>query len=170
MTPGRKPVPTAVKAARGNPGKRALNANEPTLPPRIPACPRWITGEARAEYRRAGKLLADMRVVTEADRATLAAYAVVYGRWSEAERMVAEKGMLVLGVEKKPIQNPFLSVARQSLDQLIRLCAELGLTPSSRSRLQAAPAETETDLASELFALVKERDLIADPLQEMRGE
>jgi P27 family predicted phage terminase small subunit len=78
--------------------------------------------------------------------------------------------LLVLGALGKPIQNPYLLVARQALDQMIRLCSELGLTPSSRSRLQAAPAETETDLASELFALVSERDLIADPLQEMRGE
>jgi P27 family predicted phage terminase small subunit len=170
MIGGRRPTPTALKVARGNPGKRPLNTNEPTLEPRLPTCPRWITGEARAEYRRAGKLLADMRVVTEADRAALAAYAVVYGRWCEAERMVNEKGLLVLGTMKTPIQNPYLSVARQSLDQMIRLCAELGLTPSSRSRLQAAPAENETDLATELFALVSERDLIPDPLQEMRGE
>jgi len=111
-----------------------------------------------------------MRVITPADRAALAAYSVVYGRWCEAERMVAEKGMLVLGVEKKPIQNPYLSVARQTLDQMIRLCAELGLTPSSRTRLQAAPVEKEADLASELFALVSERDLLTDPLEEMRGE
>lgn len=170
MSPGRKPVPTAIKAARGNPGKRPLNANEPTMEPSLPPCPRWIKGEARAEYRRAGNLLAQMRVVTPADRAPLSEFAVVWARWCEAERMVAEKGMLVLGVEKKPIQNPYLSVARQSLDQLIRLQAELGLTPSSRSRLQAAPIEKDTDLASELFALVAERDLISDPLQEMRGE
>jgi len=170
MSPGRKPVPTAIKVARGNPGKRPLNANEPTLEPSVPPCPRWIKGEARAEYRRAGALLGAMRVITPADRAALAAYAVVYGRWCEAERMVVEKGLLVLGVEKKPIQNPYLSVARQTLDQMIRLCAELGLTPSSRTRLQAAPVEKEADLASELFALVSERDLLTDPLKEMRGE
>ena len=38
---GRKPKPTALKMFEGNPGKRALNQNEPT------ASVRWPHGQAR---------------------------------------------------------------------------------------------------------------------------
>ena len=36
---GRKPQPTAIRRAEGNPGKRALNRNEPTPPGTKPTLP-----------------------------------------------------------------------------------------------------------------------------------
>ena len=57
MTVGRKPIPTADKLARGNPGKRPVNQREPKPRPGLPRCPAHVTGEARREWHRMGKQL-----------------------------------------------------------------------------------------------------------------
>jgi phage terminase small subunit len=55
---GRKPKPTARKIAAGNPGKRALNKDEPDfgLVTNIEP-PEWIAGEARDMWERVVPLL-----------------------------------------------------------------------------------------------------------------
>lgn len=44
---GRKPKPTALKILEGNPGKRKLNAKEPTPLKKAPKCPAWLDAEAK---------------------------------------------------------------------------------------------------------------------------
>jgi phage terminase small subunit len=48
---GRRPEPTALKELAGNPGKRALNTNEPQ-PGGIPKCPPHLDKIAKAEWKR----------------------------------------------------------------------------------------------------------------------
>ena len=45
----RKPKPTAIRRAEGNPGKRALNRNEPTPPGTKPTCPSHLLPIDRPE-------------------------------------------------------------------------------------------------------------------------
>ena len=51
-TRGRKPTPTAIKDLEGNPGKRKLNENEPKPEKKAPACPKWLSKDARKEWHR----------------------------------------------------------------------------------------------------------------------
>lgn len=161
MGVGRKPKPTALKVLEGNPGKRPLNGQEPHAPVRVPSCPAVLGSEARKEYRRAAKLLVQMGVVTEADRAALAAYAMAYGRWVEAERNVAENGMIQKTSNGNLIQNPYLSVANRALEQMVKIAAEFGMTPAARSKLHVEPHEEES-LADILFAEATERVTVHD--------
>jgi hypothetical protein len=46
---GRKPKLTALKMFEGNPGKRALNRNEPKPAVQTPECPVHLDDEAQAE-------------------------------------------------------------------------------------------------------------------------
>ena len=69
---GRKPKPTVLKALEGNPGKRALNMNEPNPPKKAPRCPSWLEQEAKKEWRRMGKLLEVTGVLTEMDMTAFA--------------------------------------------------------------------------------------------------
>ena len=68
---GRKPKPTVLKLLDGNPGKRPLNDREPTAPQGIPEPPNWLDDEARAEWFRTVKVLADMGVMSLADDTAL---------------------------------------------------------------------------------------------------
>lgn len=150
---GRRPTPTALKKLAGNPGKRPLNKREPKPRVKAPTCPQWLKGEARSEYRRAAKLLVEMRVLTEADRATLLAYSVAYARWVQAEAAMSEVDFEMVASTDKGYQyvSPWFNVANTALKQMKAFAVELGLTPASRSRIKAEPPEDEKSLAELLF-------------------
>jgi len=144
---GRKPTPTAVRALQGNPGKRRLNDAEPQPPPlagRVEAAsadPDAPPGDvlrsplAVAEWRRLVPMLRQCRQITEADRAALIALCLEYARYLDATAKVDQAGMVVKSPSGYPMQNPYLSIARGALIACTKLWVELGLTPSSRSRV-----------------------------------
>jgi P27 family predicted phage terminase small subunit len=140
---GRKPTPTALRRASGNPGKRAYNADEPVPPDRIPDCPDHLNAPAREEWQRLVEVLVRMGVVSEIDRAALAAYCQAYGRWVEAEEKLKETPVMVRTPSGYVQQNPWLSIANRQLELMGRFMAELGLTPASRSRIRAMAEEEE---------------------------
>ena len=82
---GRKPKPTALKIAEGNPGKRAINGYEPKPPSSLPDCPPHLSEVARDEWQRIAGSLNKIGLLTQVDRTTMAAYCQCYGRWVEAE-------------------------------------------------------------------------------------
>ena len=71
---GRRPTPTRLKMLTGNPGKRRLNEDEPRPNPNIPECPPELGPVARTEWDRLVDELAVLRMLTNLDRAALAAY------------------------------------------------------------------------------------------------
>ena len=143
---GRKPKPTTLKILEGNPGRRPLNDREPQVPAEVPECPDFLDDEARAEWFRMGKVLQDMGLLSLADRAALAAYCVVYSRWVTAERQVQRLGTIVKSPQKNfPMKSPYLTVADQALEAMRRFMAELGLTPSSRSRIRVPKTPRAAD-------------------------
>lgn len=148
---GRRPKPTALKILAGNPGKRTLNRREPPADTGLPSCPAHVQNEARREWRRISRHLANIGLLTKIDRAALAAYCVAYGRWSDAEMQVTRLGAVVKTVNGNLIQNPYLAVANRSMEQMARLAAEFGMTPSSRSRVQVAERDEVMSLADVLF-------------------
>lgn len=154
---GRKPKPTALKELAGNPGKRPLNEREPKPRAAVPTAPRHLTGEARKEWRRMGRELLALGVLTTVDRAALAAYCVAYARWADAEAQVTKLGTVVKTANGNLIQNPYLAVANRAMDQMMKAAGEFGMTPSSRSRVQVQQADAGPSLAELLFA-----DVVSD--------
>ncbi len=139
---GRKPKPTRLKILAGNPGKRRLNEREPQFENRMPAPPAHLDRPARREWKRTCTMLASARILTEADRDALAAYCLVYTRWADAEREIKKHGS-VIEVGNSIQLSPYLIVANRCLEQMLRLWAEFGLTPSSRTRIIASPASED---------------------------
>src|SRR5690554_3889293 len=86
MTVGRKPKPTALKIIAGNPGKRPLPQNEAVVALAEPTPPPFLCDDAKVEWGRVCSQLYAAGLMTEIDRAALAAYAAAYGRWAQAER------------------------------------------------------------------------------------
>jgi P27 family predicted phage terminase small subunit len=132
---GRKPKPTALKLAEGNPGKRRINGAEPLPPRSLPDCPPHLAPEARAEWDRLAVMLNAIGLLTQVDRTTMAAYCQCYARWVEAEQKLAETPALLRMPSGYIQQSPWLTIANKSLELMIKYMAELGLTPASRSRL-----------------------------------
>ena len=143
---GRKPTPTVIKLREGNPGKRAINHNEPQPPPGVPECPEFLTAEAKTEWERMTALLEQMGLLSHADRAALAAYCQCYGRWVHAEQQVAKYGTIVKSPDKGfPMKSPYLTVADQAMEAMRKFLVEFGLTPSSRSRIRITATSAAED-------------------------
>ena len=151
---GRKPKPTRTKKLAGNPGKRALPKHEARLPAAIPTAPSHLLAEARREWKRMSQLLYDAGLITLIDRAALAGYCQAWARWVKAERMITKKGETVWGVNGTLKASPWIGIAKGANEEMRKFLIEFGMTPSSRSRVQAAEME-QLPLANLLFRDVK---------------
>ena len=148
---GRKPKPTAIKLLEGNPGKRALNHAEPKPRVVLPRPPEHLSDDEKAKWKLTVKELYPLGLITTIDKDALAMYCVIFVRWLKAEKMVREKGEIIKTAAGNIIQNPYLSIANRALDQLNKLGAEFGMTPSSRSRVKADLVDPDQELERMLF-------------------
>jgi P27 family predicted phage terminase small subunit len=142
--PGPPPKPTALKQLAGNPGKRPLNKHEPK-PTGTPTCPTHLDSAAKREWTRISRELTKLGLLTNVDRAALAAYCAAYSRWAEAEKQIQKFGLVIKAPSGYPIQNPYVGIANTSLDIMRKFSSEFGLTPASRTRLHVEPTATEQD-------------------------
>jgi len=142
--PGRRPLPTALKLLRGNPGKRRLNAAEPQAPTTRPSCPAHLGPIARKEWFRIIRELETLGIVTPLDRAALAAYCDSWEQWIEATEQIRKFGM-VIKMGATLIQSPYVTIADKAKTQMRNFLTEFGMTPSSRSRIAAPKANADED-------------------------
>ena len=145
---GRKPVPTQLNKIRGNPGKRAVNVNEPVaaiVGEEYP-CPAHLSGIAEQCWSDMIRLLAGARVITELDLKALELYCQSYQTYREAQEALAESGPIVQSPKSGyPVQSPFFAIANKSQEQMMKIAAEFGMTPSSRTRVSAVEAPKKTN-------------------------
>ncbi len=111
---GRKPKPTRLKVLTGNPGKHPLNGDEPLPETAVPDCPPELSPAARKEWDRLVGELGKLRVLTNLDRAALAAYCGAYALWAEATEAIQKYGVMVKSPTGFPIQSPYLSIANRA--------------------------------------------------------
>ncbi len=133
---GRKPLPTHLKLVKGTARPHRLNKGEPKPTVAVPEPPAHLDERARAKFAAMAEMLARHGVMTELDAGALARYAVVWGRWVDAEAEIKRRGPVVKTEGGNVIQNPFLAVANKCLLQMAQIESEFGLTPSSRSRIR----------------------------------
>lgn len=157
---GRKPKPTQMKRLAGNPGKRALNDQEPQPPTADVRVPRGkLPREAKGLWRILAPMLADMGVLTAADLPALEFLCVHYavGRAALFELEADGEGDVMAvstasmqGIKKHPAASVLVENSRLFKSYL----AEFGLTPSSRVKIKT-PEPSEKSLAELLFAGVE---------------
>lgn len=131
---GRKPVPTSLKLLRGNPGKRPLHP-EPRPVPSSTVPPVWLTDRtARVEYERLAPELVRMGLLTVVDVPVLAAWCECFAQWREAQECLEEAD-----ASNDGLYLSLAGVVAKRRAELVKLAAEFGFTPSSRSRVHATP-------------------------------
>jgi P27 family predicted phage terminase small subunit len=127
------------------PGKRPLNPNEPKPQLRLPQAPAHLSDPAKKEWRRLGRQLLRMGLVTEIDRPAFALYCQAWGRWVEAEDALRRYGVMVKSQSGFPMQSPYLAICNKAMEQMRSLLPEFGLTPASRTRVSAIEVADEDD-------------------------
>jgi P27 family predicted phage terminase small subunit len=144
---GRKPLPAARRKLEGNAGHRRI-PKEPGFPePAREDDPSELVGDRLAlrEWRRLVPILTTSRVLTAADRGSLVALCREWSRYLRATAEVKRRGMVVRTKTGYPLPNPYLGIGNRALHYCTKLWAELGLTPSSRTRVHPAQDDRPKD-------------------------
>lgn len=142
-TRGPAPQPTALKKAKGYPGKRPLNRDEPTPKIEAPKPPGHLSRFAKREWKRISPLLVQYGLLSRLDRSALAMYCQAYGRWKKAEKELKDDGEVVVSHHAQSYQSPWLSIANKAMDQMNKAIAEFGLSPSARTRIDVSLSDVE---------------------------
>jgi P27 family predicted phage terminase small subunit len=133
---GRRPKPTALKVAAGNPGKRALNTDAvdfELVTHIVP--PEWLQGPGRELWETVAPMLCKQRVLQATDVQNLEIYCAAYGRFRAGELSIAVDGIVVAGAQGGVVKNPAATVVNEAVRQMNSYGALLGLDPSSRQRM-----------------------------------
>jgi P27 family predicted phage terminase small subunit len=134
---GRKPKPTAQKELAGNPGKRALNKDEPEVIRLTSADPpSWLNKVGREAWKWYAPRLIQARTLGDVDLHNLEAFCAAYSRWRLAELDIKKNGITVRKFGGGRQKNPAATIANEALKQMATFGAALGLDPSSRSRIK----------------------------------
>jgi P27 family predicted phage terminase small subunit len=163
--PGPRPIPTYLKVLRGNPGKQALNHNEPRppIPAHVPPPPKGLTGYAEEEWTRISTELWNLKLLTAIDIRPLAAYCQAYKIWRMATEMLTAaeggpyQGLLVHRSGRgggEPVRNPYLAVATQAASDMVKFASEFGMSPATRARISLR-AYGDTPVVSKFDGLVE---------------
>ncbi|MDD5352998.1 MAG: phage terminase small subunit P27 family [Candidatus Omnitrophica bacterium] len=153
---GPKPKPTQLKIIQGNPGKRALNKNEPKPNCGIPDPPEHLSERALKEWKRIVPHLLANKLLTHLDMAALSAYCVAYGRWAEAELSILKTGKIIKTHKGNIIQSPMVGIANTAMLLMDRFGVQFGYTPSARVRLSVEDSD-DTDEMAEFLKRATER-------------
>lgn len=132
----------------GNPGHRPIPANEPQPTVGEPQVPADLTDEEREIWGGLVPILADMRVLTEADgmmlanlcrnEATLEQARAEYRAQRERARTEGKSAMLI--VQKgMAMENPLLGIIRRLEEHQHKLLLEFGMSPAGRAKLRTEP-------------------------------
>lgn len=154
---GHNRLPTSVKKARGTLKKSREVKKAVTIADDAPlgaAPPSYLSKGAKAEWARVRPLLDKARLVTEADRTSLALYCTAVDRAQRAEKQIDRDGMTYENDATGAIHaHPLLSVAKEARAQALRYGCEFGLTPASRGKMSAPPppAQPNTDPLGEFL-------------------
>lgn len=132
---------------KGRPSKRVQESDDGgDVLSGLPPCPRDLNPAAKACWKRIVNTVGKYRKINKADWALLKMYCITYARWEDAESQIESTGGTVLVGMKEDkdgnrvpsgglYQNPFLSVAKGALAELLVMGKKLGLEPPGREAL-----------------------------------
>lgn len=144
---GRKPKPTKIHILEGGRKKthRPLPKNEPQpdISEKLPAAPKTLDKNGKKEWRRVGKELHKLGVLTNLDLTAFEGYCSSYSIWLNATENIQKTGMLIKAPSGYPIVSPYMSIANKAMIEMRKWLIEFGMTPSSRSRINLPAKEKE---------------------------
>lgn len=123
--------------------------------------PSWLSEDAQGEWRRILPILAQRRILTEADLGTFENYCMAMGQVREMQRDIVKHGAVarVYKLDKEGVahvigmrKNPAVAIQSDAMTRARLLAAELGCMPVSRSRPTIEDSDGDDDLFSQDWA------------------
>ena len=138
---GRKPKPTYLRVLDGRASHSAKpNADEPQPVGELEAHspPAWLSPAQQDGWRYAMRH-APPGMLKRLDQSCLTVWVVSEERHQDAAVKVSQLGSLLKGKSGTPYQNPYLAIMNKQAIIMMKAAAELGFTPSSRTRVRIEP-------------------------------
>lgn len=153
---GRKRTPSALAEARGNPGHRALNEDEPQYAAAEVKAPADLKGRALEEWTRLAPDLITLGVLKAPAVTLFVEYCETVGEIALVKEKIA-----TIGYEDAR-KLKYTADLRQLRAQLKQYAAELGITPTSSAAVRARnakrdapePASARVSRRSRFFGLI----------------
>lgn len=145
---GAKPKPTHLKIVSGNPGHRPINKSEPMPAGALHDAPGWLTAGQSDGWDYAIEH-APQGLLKRLDRAILTIWVIAEDTHRQAAEKLAQHGLLIKApITGLPIQSPYLPIVNKQAQIMLKAAAEMGFTPSSRSRISVEATTTESKYAA----------------------
>lgn len=139
---GRKPAPNALKKLRGS---RYVNDHEPPVDDGKPACPSYLTDEAKTVWRYHADNLHAADLLKKTDRDTFAGYCEAVADFRRAtEKLQEEEVRMVYQTHNGNwVENPYVHQKNRAMQNMLKFAAEFGMTPSARTRFKQEPKDAD---------------------------
>jgi P27 family predicted phage terminase small subunit len=140
---GTRPLPTALKIARGTARPDRIRQDEPrALPVTNLRPPAWLDTEGKKAFRRLAKYTQRLRVLSDSDLPLLALLADQWAIYMKASSFLRQNGETYMIRDKDGnvrAAMPFPQVAQRNacVKAIHRLSVEFGLSPSGRTRVSS---------------------------------
>lgn len=151
---GPRPLPDNVKAFTGTARRplRAVDLADGIHPEvGVPEPPKYLSREAKKEWKRVTPLLVELNLLTKIDKSALERYCRVYGRWQQVERALTAQQEKLLAEGKDPAdalmyrtetgyqrESALARLAKDLAHQVEQAEACFGMSPSARARVVAS--------------------------------
>ncbi|AEV94894.1 phage terminase small subunit P27 family [Pediococcus claussenii] len=117
--------------------------------------PKNMTGTASHNCNRIVPLLKKNTSVSELDFRTIEIYCNAVAMYEKSQNLITTRGLVITtktGVQKA---NPYLATQNESVDRINKCAKELGLTISSRARIEVARAKKKHKLNDKFEAILE---------------
>lgn len=137
MAAGRKPKPEQLKVIQGTFRKDRANPHEPEAKGNLITAPEHFSSDQKAIWDYAVSH-APSGVLRNIDLSILEIWVTAYVLYREALQRLGTSGQVITTKTGYPITNPFMVNMNKQAGIMIKTAAEMGFTPSSRSRIVVA--------------------------------
>lgn len=142
-----------MKVIEGTARKDRVNENEPVPPEGDISCPARVKGRAREFWDEHAPYLEQMGLLTVADVPMMAELCQTEAEYWNAVDDVEEHGLRLMTYTEggtRHMENPCVKIASDAGKRLKSLMVEFGMSPSSRTRVKAAPKPVEKSALEKL--------------------
>ncbi|MBC3378484.1 phage terminase small subunit P27 family [Serratia fonticola] len=159
-------TPTHLRLVRGNPSKRAINKNEPKPPSGVPPTPKHFDKQGKYWFKRMAEELDAIGVMSQLDGRALELLVEAYTEYRHHCDTLDREGYTYAvyseddGDERKYREirmikpHPAAMMKADAWKRIRAMLAEFGMTPASRSKVNA----TAPDAVDPLAEFMKARD------------
>jgi P27 family predicted phage terminase small subunit len=164
MAKGRKPIPRSVNKLRGNPGRRRGKSGAMAFQAGLPSAPEYLRGGDLEIWRELTTELHALGIITKFDQHILAVYCQAVGELNKHTAALENESDVIVSTRGGSQLNPRVRYVKSLREEIAKYASELGLSPTSRNKLELMPktggekpATEQERLAGEIFGGQKVR-------------